>query len=131
VEIFGAHVWKGGSKILKFFPINFLAVPGNSKHFSFFPEKNLKIDSDFFLLTPNLIAKFQTATITRSGRKVMVAEEREKQAGAELCQARNQQDSARLDLARLYITCFAKFPAVSLVGVVGGWVGWWKCWDEN
>ena len=29
----------GGSKNVKDFPINFLAISGDSKHFSFFPEK--------------------------------------------------------------------------------------------
>ena len=36
----GAHVWEGGGK--KIILINFLAISGQSKHFSFFQKKNKK-----------------------------------------------------------------------------------------
>ena len=68
---------------MKHFLINFLAISGNSKHFSFFQKKPKKSTpwgaggSLEFFFTPNLIfcelkphAKFWNPTITPSGRKV-------------------------------------------------------------
>ena len=56
------HVWEGRSKKLKIFPINFLAMSCDSKHFSFFPRKTLNNQlplgqggSPKFFSTPNLI----------------------------------------------------------------------------
>ena len=41
-KFFGPSVWGGGANKLKKCPINFLAISGKSKHFSFFPEKTPK-----------------------------------------------------------------------------------------
>ena len=90
LKIFGACVSRGGGKTnWNNFLINFPAISGDSKNFSFFSTKTKiltprgKGAPPIFFLTPNLIfcnlkphSKFQNPTITPSGRKASVGEEK-------------------------------------------------------
>ena len=77
---------RGRQTNLNNFRINFLAISGDSKHFSFLQKKSKNCPPIFFFITNLLIfcdlkphAKFQKPKITPSGRKASVGEEKKSQ----------------------------------------------------